>query len=396
MSPISVESPLSVSVPSPGPDHYADVVSHPAPHPSIPAAALARKARLQSTLQAMEAASPSREPACLLGLRALLHGGMEAGLDVAIAQILAEDCVEEAVELLRVSVRAGVDRARIEPLAARLAPLAVRSQQRRTARWQLDTRRLLVRCAFSKGEGAIDFDDGDLHAVFLQAFRLEGIPLALDLGKRPRPLLSLGLPLPSGVGGQQELLDAILKREPVDDPASVMARLNRRLPEGLGIHRWDGLPGFVSPVAELATQAHWSWGVPAAIRPQVEENAVAFLRTGQWPWNRGAAKEDMPLDLKELIADLRWEQDRLCFATRLEAFSAMNPLKMLGAALDLESARIQGLVRTGVDLKPDPRLDQGERFQPKLKNMYEDAVLLGGGSNIILVEDDDDEPLHLG
>ena len=371
-------------------------MSHPAPHPAIPAAALARRARLQSTLQAMEAASPSREPACLLGLRAVLHRGMDAGLDAAVAQLLAEDCVEEAVEFLRVSVRAGVDRARIEPLTARLAPLAARSQQRRSARWQLDTRRMLVRCAFSKDEGAIDFDDGDLHAVFLQAFRLEGILLALDLGKRPRSLLSLGLPLPSGVGGQQEFLDAVLKQEPVDDPAIVMARLNRRLPEGLGIHRWDALPGFASPVAELATRARWSWRVPAAIRPQVEAKVVAFLQTSQWPWHRGAMQGDLPLDLRELIADLLWEQDRLCFATRLEDFSAMNPLKMLGAALDMEPARIQGLVRTGVDLKPDPRLDQGERFQPKLKNMYEDAVLLGGGSNIILVEDDDDEPLHLG
>ena len=93
---------------------------------------------------------------------------------------------------------------------------------------------------------------------------------------------------------------------------------------------------------------------------------------------------------------MHWEDDRLCFTTRMGEFSAMNPLKMIGAALGVEPAGIHGLVRNGVELKPDSRLDQGERYQPKLKNMYEDAVLLGGGSNIILVEEDDDEPLHLG
>jgi len=49
-----------------------------------------------------------------------------------------------------------------------------------------------------------------------------------------------------------------------------------------------------------------------------------------------------------------------------------------------------------VDLKPDARVGQAERFEPKLKNMYEDAVLLGGGSNIVLVDEDDDEPIQLG
>ena len=75
---------------------------------------------------------------------------------------------------------------------------------------------------------------------------------------------------------------------------------------------------------------------------------------------------------------------------------AVNPLKLLGAVLGLEPADITGLVRTGVDYDPDPRLGQADRFEPKLKNMYEDAVLLGGGSNIVLVDEDDDEPTILG
>jgi hypothetical protein len=93
---------------------------------------------------------------------------------------------------------------------------------------------------------------------------------------------------------------------------------------------------------------------------------------------------------------MHWEDSLLGFATRMGVHQAINPLKLLGAILGVEVTRIVGLVRTGVDLEPDPRLGQAERFQPKLKNMYEDAVLLAGGSNIILVDEDDDEPIHLG
>jgi len=102
------------------------------------------------------------------------------------------------------------------------------------------------------------------------------------------------------------------------------------------------------------------------------------------------------LDQRLLIPEMHWDQDTLGFTTRMESLQAINPLKVLGAILHLDHAGIHGLVRTQVDLKADPRLGQAERFEPKLKNMYEDAVLLGGGSNIVLVDDDDDEPTILG
>jgi len=54
------------------------------------------------------------------------------------------------------------------------------------------------------------------------------------------------------------------------------------------------------------------------------------------------------------------------------------------------------LARTAVDLAEDPRLLQAERFQPKLHNMFEDAVLLGAEGNIRVVDDEEDEPLVLG
>ncbi len=49
-----------------------------------------------------------------------------------------------------------------------------------------------------------------------------------------------------------------------------------------------------------------------------------------------------------------------------------------------------------MELGEDPRLLQADRFQPKLHNMYEDAVLLGAEGNIRIVDEDDEEPIRLG
>ncbi|WP_285571033.1 TIGR03936 family radical SAM-associated protein [Geothrix limicola] len=365
-------------------------------HPSIPAEALARQARLGAALHAMETVGPSLEPACLQVLRSGIATGALPDQEIWIQTLQREDLVEEAAELLRASRRGAEDLALIQSLGSRLVPLAAKAQQRRTALWQLDTRRTRVRLEYAKENSVVGFDDGDLHALFIQAFRLEGLPLALDLGKRPRPLLSMGCPLPAGVGGQAEYMDAALKQEPAEDPAQVMARLNRRLPDGLRIHAWNVLPGFASEIGDLALRSLWRWEVPADQRAAAEAKTAAFLAAESWPWDRGTAKADASLDLRSLITSMHWESDALCFATRMGAFQAINPLKMLGALLGLDPASLTGLVRQSVELKPDARMGQAERFEPKLKNMYEDAVLLGGGSNIVLVDDDDDEPIRLG
>jgi len=371
------------------------VRSHPQ-SPSIPADVLARKASLKAALQAMEAAGPSLEAPCLLDLRTALSGSISLDFEALLRAIEAGGMVEEAFEVIRTLHRELPKQPAVEALALRLGALALKAQQRRTARWQLDTRRTLIRITYEKASGVLDFDDGDLHALFLHACRLEGLQLALDLGKRPRPLLSASLPLPVGVGGLAESMDAVLKQEPMDEPAPLMARLNRRLPEGLRVHQWDPLPGYASPLAELALRSRWRWAVPATLRRQIERGITTFLATEARPWDRGGAKADAPLDLKAIVTDLRWEGEDLHFATAMGALHAINPLKLLDAMLDPGSPTLAGLVRTGVDLKPDLRLLQGDRFVPKLKNMYEDAVMLEGGSNITLVEEDDDEPLRLG
>ena len=91
----------------------------------------------------------------------------------------------------------------------------------------------------------------------------------------------------------------------------------------------------------------------------------------------------------------QWAGADLLFQTRMAPGEAANPRKLLAAILGLD-APVEGMARLGVDLGEDPRLLQADKFQPKLHNMFEDAVLLDSGSNVRIVEEDDEEPIRLG
>jgi hypothetical protein len=377
---------------------YSGTVDAHPPSSFIPAEALARQARLSTVLAAMEQAGPSREPASLQALRSALRG-TPSDPEALVQSLVVEDLVEEGAALVRAERRnAGEECTR--PFVALLSPLAAKAMERREASWQLDSRRAAVRLGFAKEDGALDFDEGDLHAILLQAFSLEGFRLALDLGKRPRPSLSLELPLPAGAGGLAEWAEAVFRPEPREAPEALMARLNQRLPEGLRIHRWEPHPPYASPVGDLAETSRWRWVCPAEMATGARSRTMEFLAAKAWLWEKGGRiegrKQVKQLDLRPLVMDLRWEGDVLFSVTRTGGSEAGNPLKIHAAILGLEPAALRGLLRLSVDLRPDPRLAQAERFEPKLKNMYEDAVLLGGGSNITLVDEDDDEPIQLG
>ena len=344
----------------------------------------------------MEAVGPSREPACLQALREGLRNGEALPQVELLQQIVQEGLAEEAADLLRSSKRQAGASASVEALAAQATPLAAKARDRRLAFWQMDTHRCRVRLDCAKEGAAIAFDDGAIHAILLQALRLEGLPLALDLGKRPRPLLSVSLPLPSGVAGQAEAVDVVLKREPEGTPAEWMDRLNRRLPAGLRVHRWQMLPDHASPLLELALASHWHWSVPPPVRHRIEAGVLAYRDRQPWPWRQKGGEADAALDLHRVLTNLELLDDGLRFTTAMGDHHALNPLKVLATVLGGEAMDYQGLVRLSVDQKADPRVDQADRYQPKLKNMYEDAVLLGGGSNVTLVDEDDDEPIQLG
>ncbi|MGQ9512140.1 TIGR03936 family radical SAM-associated protein [Thermodesulfitimonas sp.] len=80
----------------------------------------------------------------------------------------------------------------------------------------------------------------DLVRLFEQACRRAELPLAYSEGFNPRPRLVFAAPLPLGVAGLRELVDAYL-RVPVA-PELVQARLGPVLPKGLTVIRVRRVP----------------------------------------------------------------------------------------------------------------------------------------------------------
>lgn len=300
--------------------------------------------------------------------------------------------LEKALALLR---RTAPGRA---PLRRSLEVALERDRALRQARWQLDQDRVIWRLKYERrGEAAAMLPTAFLGAL-VNLFDGCGIQVAPSLEKRPRPLLHLGPPLPLGTEGLGEFLDAELVREPgVPDP---LALLNEPAPGGLRFLACAALPPHASPVLDLARSAHWEWPCPPEFaglaRPALSEflaaPAFAIEKSGKQNGQKGIKQ----IEVRRLVRAMAWSGEHLRFELLQEPGQALHPAKLLGGILGLDPARIRGLLRTGLDLAEDPRLARAERFQPKLKNMFEDAVLLRAESNLKLFDEDDDEPVRLG
>lgn len=353
------------------------------PVPSPLEAAQHRAALLEAALAAAAAAAPARLPAPL----ALLAEGKDAE---ALAALETNGFAEAALDWARAHRRDDA------ALRAALDPLAAREKQRRAGRLQLDADRLLARARYTKAGAALPFGSPELQRLFAEVLRLEGLPLELDLGKRPRPLIACAPPLPPGAGSEGEWLEVQLRRS-AGEAEELLPRLNARLPEGLRLLDWTELPVFATPVADLARTAHWRWTSDQADAP---EKVAAFLASEAFFLEKAGKvegqKAEKRVDLRPVVLAMAWEGPDLAFTTALGPTAGLNPLKLLGAILGREPESLTSLRRVGFDLAEDPRLAQADRYTTKLKNMYEDAVLLGAGSNITLVDDDEDEPLSLG
>ena len=73
----------------------------------------------------------------------------------------------------------------------------------------------------------------DTARALQRTFARAGVQLALSQGMRPKPRLSLGLPLPVGVAGLHELAAAELEPGQMYDPAAMLAKLRTAAPEGV-------------------------------------------------------------------------------------------------------------------------------------------------------------------
>ncbi|HJV89163.1 MAG TPA: TIGR03936 family radical SAM-associated protein [Holophagaceae bacterium] len=351
---------------------------------------------LESLISRMAQQAPSREPALLLGFRDALRRRDVSAARGLFSELQAKGLLEEAHERVRESVRQAPS---LQALKLEMDPLAEQARTRRSANWQLDSKRVRVRLRFARGAALVALGTPELQTLLVEALRLEGLRPALELSRNPKPLLQIAPPLSVGVEGLRECAECELfepVREPVDE---IVHRLNARLPEGLDLVAWAELPTWASASVGLAREAHYAW--PCALPPeQVRAKVEAFLAAETFPMGKAGKvegqKAEKVVDLRPHVTEMHLDRGTLRFTMALQSGVALNPLKLLGGVLGLEANTVQGLLREDVILEEDPRLAKAERFETKLKNIYEDATLLTSGGNITLVDEDDDEPLVLG
>ena len=99
------------------------------------------------------------------------------------------------------------------------------------------------------------------------------------------------------------------------------------------------------------------------------------------------------IEVRPSVLDMDWREDVLLFTMRIAPGEAPSPVKLLAGILGLEPGRIRGLRRLEILLDEDPRLEDSQKYETKLHNIYEDAVLLESDAPVRPIEEDDDELL---
>jgi radical SAM-linked protein len=281
-----------------------------------------------------------------------------------------------------------------------LEAAATLSRDRRAAQWHLDAERLHLRIRYSRRSPLQLLNPPQTQALIGRLFGDAGFTPALGLGKHPRPMVALGHPLPVDTEGLEEWADIVLQRRPPGTSESWLPALNKVAPPGLAIGAVEPVPAYASPVLDLSREAHWAWPCPADQLVVAQARTTAFLASTSFelekPGKAGGAKILKKVEVRSLVKSMRWESDLLDFVLALSPGEALNPRKLLGGILGVNPETVAGLVRRRVVLRDDPRLDKPEKFEPKLKNIFEDAVLLGENSNLVIVDEEEDDPIVLG
>jgi radical SAM-linked protein len=203
---------------------------------------------------------------------------------------------------------------------------------------------------FARDGGARYLSHLDTARAWQRTFARAGIILALSEGMRPKPRLSLGLPLPVGAAATGELLWAAVTDGDTLDPAAAMAALAAAAPEGihpLSVRVIDGRP---HPVAVLA-----SYECDLTVTSQSLQTALDwFASLAEAPYERVSPKGRKQLDLRAFIGDL-WQApaqagSRLGFSVRHRRDGAARPqefVDLLATRLGVEPV-MRALVRTRV------------------------------------------------
>lgn len=225
------------------------------------------------------------------------------------------------------------------------------------------------RMNFSKTGRARYIAHLDTLSCLVRAMRRTGFDLAYTQGLRPKPILSLAMPLGVGVEGEDEICDFALKqRAPIDELAR---RLRRELPEGIELKS-------VGPTLDTSKSASRVCGVSyrillAEVPADLADAVAAYNDASELLLLRRRPKGDKEVDIKRYVAGVEQCGDgAVCFEMEVTNEGTGRPeevIEALGGFLpgELEIARI---IRTGIELKEEKKKAPPGRPRPRPRGRW--------------------------
>ncbi|MCA1701959.1 MAG: TIGR03936 family radical SAM-associated protein [Actinobacteria bacterium] len=183
----------------------------------------------------------------------------------------------------------------------------------------------------------------DVATVFERAMRRAKLPLAYSKGFSAHPKIAFGSGLPVGYGSEVELLDLQLTDDL--DPIEVRERLDRALPEGLGVISAVRLHGKVTSLGATIVAADYSIRCEA---PWLSDSVREFMSLSTYEFARpykGAMRTD---NIRDGVLEAQVEGTQLLLRVRIQPHATRpgDVLKVLSSLAGTDEAPPVDVQRT--------------------------------------------------
>jgi len=202
----------------------------------------------------------------------------------------------------------------------------------------------------------------DTLSCLVRAVRRTGYDLAYTQGMRPKPVLSLAMPLGVGVEGEEEICDFSLRqRAPIEELAR---RLSRELPEGITLKSMG--PTFeTSKAASRVDSVSYRIALAGAAEG-LGEAVEAFNQAPEFVLLRQRPKGDKEVDIKRYVNRVELEDGAIGFDMAVTNEGTGRPEEVIRALEQLAGGELgtTRVTRTAISLKeekPKPRPERGRR-----------------------------------
>ena len=207
------------------------------------------------------------------------------------------------------------------------------------------------RMRFAKAGRARYIAHLDTLSCLVRAVRRTGYDLAYTQGLRPKPILSLAMPLGVGVEGEDEICDfALQQRAPIDELAR---RLSRELPDGVTL-KSVGPNLEASKAASRVVSVSYRIdleGPPAGLGEAVDR----YNQSGAFVLLRRRPKGDKEVDIKKYVKRIELTEGAVAFEMAVTNEGTARPEEIIRALEQLVGAElgINRVIRTAITLKKE-------------------------------------------